>query len=310
MELKEQRYVVTLADCENLTRAAEQLFISQPALSIYISNLEKNIGLPLFNREGKKFIPTLAGERYIHYARKILKDGAAFDKEVASMLSDEKGRIRFGISLLRGNWLLPTVIKKFSEKWPDIELLIRQGNITFLNELLREHDIDMLLVNEEDMDPHMEKSVLFEEEFLVAVPQGHPLNGKAVFKEGYPYGILSPQDLNGQVFLSTTDTQSSRALQDHIMEEYNIVPDKVEVIRSIQLNLQLVAEGMGICMVREGYTKFLRYNKPINFYMLDIPHHRSKVVIAYQHRNVIPQYMKDFVQMLRERGKEIMNGRL
>lgn len=53
MELKEQRYVCTLAECGNLTRAADRLYISQPALSIYISNLEKHLGMPLFDREGK-----------------------------------------------------------------------------------------------------------------------------------------------------------------------------------------------------------------------------------------------------------------
>lgn len=54
MELKEQRYVCTLAEYGNLTRAADRLYISQPALSIYISNLEKHLGTPLFDREGKK----------------------------------------------------------------------------------------------------------------------------------------------------------------------------------------------------------------------------------------------------------------
>lgn len=61
MELKEQRYVCTLAEYGNLTRAADRLYISQPALSIYISNLEKHLGTPLFDREGKKFELTKLG---------------------------------------------------------------------------------------------------------------------------------------------------------------------------------------------------------------------------------------------------------
>ena len=69
MELKEQRYVCTLAEYGNLTRAADRLYISQPALSIYISNLEKHLGTPLFDREGKKFELTKAGERYVLHAR-------------------------------------------------------------------------------------------------------------------------------------------------------------------------------------------------------------------------------------------------
>ena len=55
MDLKEQKYVCTLAECKSLTRASERLYISQPALSLYINNVEKNLGAPLFKRNGRKF---------------------------------------------------------------------------------------------------------------------------------------------------------------------------------------------------------------------------------------------------------------
>ena len=76
MDLREQKYVCTLAELGNLTRAAERLYISQPALSIYITNLEKNLGTPLFDRSGKKFTLTYAGEQYVKRAEKML-DGRA-----------------------------------------------------------------------------------------------------------------------------------------------------------------------------------------------------------------------------------------
>lgn len=310
MELKEQRYVVTLADCRSLTKAAEQLYISQPALSIYISNLEKNIGLPLFDREGKKFVPTLAGEHYLAHARKILSEGQTFDQEISNMLSDKAGRIRFGISLMRSNYLLPTVLKKFRAAWPQVKLVIRQGNTAFLNDLMRRHELDMELVNEAAPNPQMGRTELFEEELIVAVPPGHPLNGRAVYKPGLPYGILSPRDLNGQVFLSTTESHSTRRLQDQLMEKYKIIPGRVETIRSEQLNLQLVAEGMGITLIRESYTKFFRYHKPVHLYMLDIPEHRRTVAVIYPRRTVIPKYMEELLSMLRQRGLEILSGRV
>ena len=71
MDLREQKYVCTLAELGNLTRAAERLYISQPALSIYITNLEKNLGTPLFDRSGKKFTLTYAGEQYVKRAAGI-----------------------------------------------------------------------------------------------------------------------------------------------------------------------------------------------------------------------------------------------
>lgn len=310
MEVKEQRYVCTLADTGNLTKAADQLFISQPALSIYISNLEKRLGVSLFERQGKKFVPTQAGERYVFHARKILEEAKLFDSELTNLISDKAGRLRLGISLLRGPWLMPEVLVEFRKKWPDVELQLREGNMTFLSELLEAHELDMIMINEENLDPKMESQVLFEEEFLVAVPSGHPLNGKARFTKGQPYGVLEPEDLNDLIFLATTGQQSSRALMEHLLKKYHIHPKRVVTIRGIELNLQLVGEGMGITLVREGFTKFLRYSKPVNLYMLDIPEHRRKVLMSYHPRKTVPAYMTDMMDLLRKRSQEIMKGQL
>lgn len=225
MEVKEQRYVCTLADTGNLTKAADQLFISQPALSIYISNLEKRLGVSLFERQGKKFVPTQAGERYVFHARKILEEAKLFDSELTNLISDKAGRLRLGISLLRGPWLMPEVLVEFRKKWPDVELQLREGNMTFLSELLEAHELDMIMINEENLDPKMESQVLFEEEFLVAVPSGHPLNGKARFTKGQPYGVLEPEDLNDLIFLATTGQQSSRALMEHLLKNITSTPN-------------------------------------------------------------------------------------
>ena len=131
-----------------------------------------------------------------------------------------------------------------------------------------------------------------------------------MFREGQPYGILSPEALKGQVFLSTTQEQSSRELQDKIFRKYKIQPQHIYTIRSIELILQLVAEGFGITLVREAFTRTFRYSKSVNLYQLDIPEHKRTVVAAFHHREKIPRYMEDMMDLLRKRGLEIMAGRL
>ncbi|MCD8009880.1 MAG: LysR family transcriptional regulator, partial [Lachnospiraceae bacterium] len=96
MDLKEQKYVCMLAECGNLTRAAEKLFISQPALSIYITNLEKNMGVRLFDRSGKRFVLTYAGERYVEKAKQMLQLEWEFNEELLVLAREETGRIRLG----------------------------------------------------------------------------------------------------------------------------------------------------------------------------------------------------------------------
>ena len=73
MDLKEQKYVCTLAECKSLTRASERLYISQPALSLYINNVEKILGARLFERNGRKFELTWLGKQYVEKASQMLE---------------------------------------------------------------------------------------------------------------------------------------------------------------------------------------------------------------------------------------------
>ena len=88
MNLKEQEYVCALAENGTITAAAKELFISQPALSIYINNLEKSLGVRLFERVGKQFILTYAGEQYVEKAKLILQLSHELDEKLKEITAD------------------------------------------------------------------------------------------------------------------------------------------------------------------------------------------------------------------------------
>ena len=110
MNLKEQEYVCALAENGTITAAAKELFISQPALSIYINNLEKSLGVRLFERVGKQFILTYAGEQYVEKAKLILQLSHELDEKLKDITGNYSGRIRIGVQLRRATGFLPPVI--------------------------------------------------------------------------------------------------------------------------------------------------------------------------------------------------------
>lgn len=302
MDLKEQKYVCTLAECQSLTQAAERLYISQPALSIYISNLEKNLGVPLFSRSGKKIILTYAGERYVEQARKMLALERIFEEELAEIQRESAGRLRIGISTRRSPGLMPSVVAKFEKRWPSVEVVIREGTITDLNELLKNMELDMIVLNQSDATKAMETISLYPEEFLLAVPAVHPLNEKAEYVPGERYRRISPEALNGVAMILGTPWQSSRRIEDSILKNYGIRPGKIRVIRSNETALRMVGEGLGVTFIREGFISSIRLDKPIQYYMLNIEQHREDVVVAYKKGTKLPEYMKTMVELLKEQG--------
>ena len=131
MDLKEQRYVCTLAKYQNITKAAKELYITQPALSIYINNLEKQLNTPLFERVGKQFVLTYAGERYVAKASEMLRLEQEFSEELKDITGNYTGRIRIGIQTRRSAWFLPPVIAAYEKEFPKVDVILQEACLLY-----------------------------------------------------------------------------------------------------------------------------------------------------------------------------------
>ena len=304
MNLKEQSYVCVLSECGNITKASERLYISQPALSIYINNLEKYLGVKLFDRTGKKFLLTSAGEIYVDKARKMLELKKEFEEELGELLDNKRGRIRLGVQLRREAWLLPPVLSKFKKEYPGIEVIIREGTMHELWEMLDGYELDLVLMNAAFLRKDMEYQELFEEEILIAVPQVHPLNEKGIYVEGSRYRRLDLKWLEGEPLILQHPNQSLRADVDGALKEAGVHPGHIQVIRNIETAIQMVAEGMGIGFNRESYAINMKYRKRVNYYTMGESPKTSTFVAGYRKGMHVSLYTQRFIDLISIQGKE------
>ena len=176
MNLKEQLYVCTLARCRNLSRAAEALFISPSALSVYISNLEKNLGVPLFKRVGKEktFVLTPIGEEYVQRAEKMLELKAEFDDLLEKERRKSHPVIRVGIQQRRAISMVPEVLARFKERYPDVELVFHDVVVADLKQMFKENAVDFMVSNFLEELPDTVYQEIVKEPVLLALPDTHP----------------------------------------------------------------------------------------------------------------------------------------
>ncbi len=176
MNLKEQQYVCTLARCQSLSRAAEELFISPSALSVYISNLEKYLGVRLFERtgRGKAFVLTSIGEEYVVRAEKMLELKAEFDGLVENELHKSHPAIRVGIQQRRAISVVPEALRRFMERYPDVDVIFRDGTLGDLTRMYREGNVDFMISIFRDELPDAVYQEIAMEQVLVALPDTHP----------------------------------------------------------------------------------------------------------------------------------------
>lgn len=195
MDTKIIEYVIAIAEEKSLSRAAEKLYISQPALSQRLKKLEEELGTPLFIRDNTGLSITDAGRIYINGGRSILKIKQDALHKLSGMNRNNKDLLRFGCATSLALECIPA----FREKYPDIELITQRCNTPTAKEALIMGRMDIaVLLTSTLQHSTLEYLPLSEGELLLAIPDKHPVLAEAQpFPAHYDalredYFILSP----------------------------------------------------------------------------------------------------------------------
>ena len=173
MELDQLRYFMQVAKRGNFTRAAEDLNISQPALSRSILKLEEELGQPVFERKTRSISLTDAGMLLQGRAQQVL---SILEDTKAEITDDgESGRIRVGAIPTIAPYFLPEILGKFSAAYPRATVIIEENTTDPLLKGCSQGDIDLAVVALPIQAKYLEVEELFEEELLLVLPPDHPL---------------------------------------------------------------------------------------------------------------------------------------
>jgi LysR family hydrogen peroxide-inducible transcriptional activator len=174
MTLTELRYIVAVARERHFGRAAEACFVSQPTLSVAIKKLEDELGVTLFERGPGEVTVTPIGEQVVEQAQRVLEE-ASHIKEIAVAGGDPvAGPLRLGAIYTIGPYVLPKLIPVLRRAAPAMQLFIQENFTHKLAESLKRGEVDVILVALPFDEPGCVTQPIYDEPFVVAVPQGHP----------------------------------------------------------------------------------------------------------------------------------------
>ena len=178
MELPTIRHLECLtavADTLNFRQAAGLCYITQPALSAQIQQLEALLGVKLFERDRRRVLPTAAGTALVQKARGVLAEMRDLSEAAASFKQPLSGTLRLGVIPTVAPYLLPRALRDVQRRYPELRLLLREGRTSDLIELLNEGSLDLALLALEADLGEAETLPLFKDPFVLAVPFGHRL---------------------------------------------------------------------------------------------------------------------------------------
>jgi LysR family transcriptional regulator, hydrogen peroxide-inducible genes activator len=246
MTLTELRYIVAVARERHFGRAAEACFVSQPTLSVAIKKLEEELDVRLFERGAAEVSVTPLGEAIVRQAQAVIEQAAAI-KEIAKRGKDPlNGPLRLGLIYTIGPYLLPELVRQIIALTPQMPLMLQENFTAKLLDMLRAGELDCAILAEPFPDAGLATAKLYDEPFMVAVPQQHALAART---------RIAADELKHETMLLLG---TGHCFRDHVLEvcpEYARFSSDAEGIRksfegsSLETIRYMVASGMGITVV-------------------------------------------------------------
>jgi LysR family hydrogen peroxide-inducible transcriptional activator len=240
MNFRDLRYLVALADHKHFGRAATASFVSQPTLSTQIRKLEDELGVSLVERAPRRVMLTPIGRDIAERARKVIAEVEQMGEVARRSQDPEAGTVRLGIFPTLAPYLLPHVLPGVRQRFPRLELLLVEEKTDQILARLRDGRLDAGVLALPVHDDQLHVEPLFDEPFVLAVPQQHALA---------QHGSLSLRDLDHQHLLLL---EEGHCLRDQALDVCHMAgADERDGFRATSLETlrQMVAAGVGITLL-------------------------------------------------------------
>lgn len=292
MNLRDLQYLIALADYRHFGKAAEASFVSQPTLSTQIKKLEEELGVALFERAPRKVMLTPIGREITERARLIVRDVMQMKESAQRSRDPQTGTVKLGLFPTLAPYLLIHTIPNINQRFPDLQLLLTEEKSNVLLSHLREGRLDAALLALPIYDDQLHTEFLFEESFVLALPESHPLAQK---------DVVDIQDLHDERLLLLED---GHCLRDQALDVCHLAgaQEKTEFrATSLETLRQMVALGVGMTLLpslsvqppltQPDNLKLIRFNEPVP---------SRKIALVWRKSSAMHDFLLQLTDVLRD----------
>jgi DNA-binding transcriptional LysR family regulator len=220
----------------NFSLAAKQLYLSQPAVSMQIKQLEESIGLPLFEQMGKKIFLTEAGRELFHYSRNITQQLADMEAVFEEMKGLGKGKLTLAV-VNTANYFTPQLLAKFCQRYPRINVILQVANRDAVLKQLADNSVDLAILGQPPDGLDISAESFLDNPLVVISAPGHPL---ARLKH------VKFTRLAEETFLSREQGSGTRSAMERVFAQHRIQPHISMEMETNEAIKQAVQAGMGL----------------------------------------------------------------
>jgi DNA-binding transcriptional LysR family regulator len=220
-------------------RAAEELHLTPPAVSMQLKQLEDNVGLPLFERVGRGVALTGAGELLLHHALRVLGEIKDAEANLMAMAGAETGQISVGL-VSTAKYFMPRLLAQFAQQHPGIDVQFSVGNREALLQKLHDNAIDLAVTGRTPVEFDAHAEPIASHPYILIGPADHPLRNARRF---------DLHELRHETFLLREEGSGSRRVAEEMFRNHLFTPARTISMGSNETIKQAVMAGMGISLI-------------------------------------------------------------
>ncbi|MFI1972147.1 LysR family transcriptional regulator [Streptomyces cinnamoneus] len=289
MDLLSLRYFQAVARHQHISRAAEELRVAQPSVSRTIIRLESELGVSLFDRQGRRIRLNERGAAFLRRVERALAELDDARREMSDAAGSGPGRVAVAAETLVQ---LAEVLAAFRERRPGVRVRLVQAPVDAMRRHLRSAEVDFALASQPLAGPGLCSVELAREEVLLAVPPAHPLAGRE---------RVALAELAGEEFVSTRPGHWQRALLDRLFAREGLVPRVVFEGDDAAATPELIGAGLGIGLLPAVARRTLGDRSPVAWLRLDAADCHRTLTLVWREDAYLSPAAQDFRRLAGER---------
>lgn len=297
MDFRQLEMFLAVAEHSGFTRASEQLYVAQSAISRQIALLEDELGEKLFKRVSKKVYLTPAGETLLRYTRRIFQEIKNATLEISGFSNLERGQVRIAAGLIAGMYLLPPALEKFKLLYPKVDLTMVTGSTETLLTRLRNNELDLGVFTLPVESSGLQVIPLPAEEMVVVTSAKHPTLAKKK--------SISARELAHHPLILFPPAAYTRRALDAFFRETGITPQVLMEAENVELIKPLVRINLGITIIPlRAVREEVRRGE---LHYLTIQGHRlvREQGLVLHKADHIPKVLAELIRLIREEQSDL-----
>ena len=311
-----KKYVYEVYKERSFTKAAQNLYISQPSLSARIKKIEEIIGEPLFDRSTTPLQLTEVGKVYIEAAEEITQIEQRVENYINDLAGLKTGNLAVGASTLFAAYVVPSLITQFNQKFPDVHIQLIEGNTAELEEMLGgmfgSNALDFVIDNYHYDSILYNKELYCEENILLAVPKHFAVNEELGMYQLSYKNIKNKNYLNQKYpavplgrfadlpFIMLTQGNDTRTRGDRLCRNVGFKPNIVLEFNQQSTAYMASSTQLGATFISDILVSQLPTFENLVYYKLDGEEAKRKVFFYYKTHKYKTRVMEEFVRMMHE----------